>query len=117
MFRNNSITSNQQNFSLIPESNQKQQDQDEIDAKRKSKTFRLVIIIFLILTAIIMVLVAVFGTIYGTTLAQTVALKKNFSDSCLTYKCNDALQLICVNQLCSCSATMYWNGYSCASFP
>ena len=113
--RNNSIIS-QPHFSVIKQE-EKQEEENLKETETKSKTFRLIVISILIFTGVILILVVIFGALYGSALVQSIALKKNFTESCLTYKCDDSLQLICLNQICSCSSTMYWNGYSCASFP
>ena len=114
--RNNSIIS-QPIFSTIAEEKQEDENLKKDENDKNSKTFRLIVASILVFTAVILLLVVIFGGLYGSSLSQSVALKKNFTESCLTNKCNDALQLICLNQICSCTATMYWNGYSCASFP
>ena len=90
---------------------------DNKKKEKKAKTCRILVICLIVAIAFSLLFTIIFGTLYGTELAVTVALKKNISESCLTYECNDLLQLICKNQICTCNGSLYWNGYSCATYP
>jgi hypothetical protein len=109
MYLNNSLSA--EPFTTFEDDKEKQIE------KRKNKTFNIVIIFLIAFAAILFILAAIFGGLYGSALAITIASKKNFSESCLTAQCNDALLLSCINEICVCNGNTYWNGYSCASYP
>ncbi len=119
MYPNNSFSSAEPFTSFYDEDTKiakPAEEKNEFENKKK-KTFRVILIFLAVFAGVLILLSVVFGGLYGSALQIVISGKKNFSESCLTAQCNDALSLACINEICACNGNTYWNGYSCATYP